>query len=222
MKNSNLLKRLSQLGFPLLEVTEEAEANVTLADLVKSRDLRLWEGFSEVLAFSAEMGMFDYNKTKEHLTNDPDKLHFDLLLTMSLALYKALNLKFAWTNKLYQPLDNKGKRRFEVFFEALKNNQDFHLGEYLMSSQRLKTTFNSYFRQERNNLKDLLSVKEELGLEYALSEVFPPKQKELFLKKLRNEKFTKTEREYFSRVVKKKVLALANPELHRLSQKLLE
>jgi hypothetical protein len=222
VKNSNLLKRLSQLGFPLLEVTEEAEANVTLADLVKSRDLRLWEGFSEVLAFSAEMGMFDYNKTKEHLTNDPDKLHFDLLLTMSLALYKALNLKFAWTNKLYQPLDNKGKRRFEVFFEALKNNQDFHLGEYLMSSQRLKTTFNSYFRQERNNLKDLLSVKEELGLEYALSEVFPPKQKELFLKKLRNEKFTKTEREYFSRVVKKKVLALANPELHRLSQKLLE
>jgi len=222
MENSNLLKRLSHLGFPLLEVTEEAEANVTLADLVKSHDLRLWEGFPGVLVFSAQMGMFNYNKTKEHLRSDPDKLHFDLLLAMSLALYKAFNLKFAWTDKLYQSLNNTGKGQFEVFFEALKNNQDLHLGEYLMSSQRLKTAFNSYFRQERNNLKDLLSVKEELGLEYALSEVFSPKQKELFLKKLRNEKLTKTEKEYFSRVVKKKVLALANPELHRLSLKLLE
>jgi hypothetical protein len=33
---------------------------------------------------------------------------------------------------------------------------------------------------------------------------------------------TKTETEYFSRTVKKKVVALANPELQRLAQKLLE
>jgi hypothetical protein len=61
-----------------------------------------------------------------------------------------------------------------------------------------------------------------LSLEYSLSQVFSPKQKELFLKKLKREKLTKTEKEYFSRAVKKKVLALANPELHRLSQKLLD
>ena len=91
-----------------------------------------------------------------------------------------------------------------------------------MSSQRLKVAFDNYFNQERSKLNDLLSVKEELGLEYALSQVFSPKQKELFLKKLRHEKLTKTEKEYFSRVVKKKALALANSELHRLSQKLLE
>lgn len=222
MKKSNLTKRLSRLGFPLLEVTEETDANMTLADLVKSQDSRLWEGFPEVLAFSSEMGKFDYNRTKEHLTRASDKLHFDLLLAMSLALYKALNLKFVWASKLYQLLDETNKKRFEVFLEALKDNRDLKLGNRLMSGQRLKTTFDNYFRQEQRSLKDLLSVKEELGLEFALSEVFSPKQKELFLKKLRNEKLTKTEREYFSRVVKKKVLALANSELHRLSQKLLE
>ncbi len=86
-----------------------------------------------------------------------------------------------------------------------------------MSSQRLKSTFDSYFQEKQTKLHTLLSLKEELGLEYALSQVFSPKQKELFFKKLKREKLSKTEREYFSRVVKKKALALANAELHRLA-----
>ncbi|MBE9569887.1 MAG: hypothetical protein IMF11_04635 [Proteobacteria bacterium] len=36
-----------------------------------------------------------------------------------------------------------------------------------------------------------------------LTTLFPPKQKELVLKKLRRDPFTKLEREYYSRVVKK-------------------
>jgi hypothetical protein len=86
----------------------------------------------------------------------------------------------------------------------------------------LKTVFSNYHAQAVQGLGDLLQVKEELGLEYSLSQVFSPKQKDLFLKKLRGEKLTKTEKEYYSRVVKKKVLALANLELHRLARKLLE
>jgi len=37
-----------------------------------------------------------------------------------------------------------------------------------------------------------------------------------------NGKLSKTETEYFSRVVKKKLLALANPDLHRLARRLIE
>ncbi len=222
MKKSDLKERLSQLGFPLLEVAKEVDANLTLADLVKLQDFRLWEGFPQVLAFSAGMGKFDYNKAKEYLTSHSDKLHFDLLLAMSFALYKAFKLKFAWAAQLYQLFNETNKKQCELYFKAFKNDQDLRLGKYFLSSQRLKTTFNNYFRNRQQSLRELLSLKEEYGLEFALSEVFSPKQKELFLKKLRNEKLTKTEKEYFSRVVKKKVFALANPELHRLSQRLLE
>ena len=56
----------------------------------------------------------------------------------------------------------------------------------------------------------------------ALSQLFSPKQKELFKKKLNGEPLNKTEREYYSRAVKKKVSALANPDLHRLAQKLMK
>jgi len=57
---------------------------------------------------------------------------------------------------------------------------------------------------------------------YQKSQIFSPKQKELFKKKLEGDLLSKTEQEYYSRTVKKKVVALANSELHALSQKLLE
>ena len=48
------------------------------------------------------------------------------------------------------------------------------------------------------------------------------KQKELFMKRLKGEKMTKTEREYYSRSVKKKVQALANSDLHKLATTLIK
>lgn len=223
MKKENLLKRLASLGFPLLEVETDEEANSTLADLVESHDLRLWEGFPVVLANSAEKGLFDYNKVEEELKLPADKYNLSLLIVFSLALYKTLDLKFSWWNKLYRLFDNEDtKQQYERYLAAFKNNQDLFIQNSVMSSQRVKAIFDNYFRQTQAHLDALLSVKEVMGVEYSLSQIFSPKQKELFLKKLRNEKLTKTEKEYFSRAVKKRVLALVNPELHRLAQKLLQ
>ena len=50
--------------------------------------------------------------------------------------------------------------------------------------------------------------------------LFSPKQKELVLKRLRGEPFTKTEREYYSRVVKKKLKALASSEIREVAEAL--
>lgn len=222
MTNKNLSKRLSRLGFPLFEAEEAQDVNATLADVVKSKDLRLWEGFPVVLSNSAERGMFNYDMVKGYLKKPVDKSYLVSLMVMSLALYKVLNLKFSWADKFYKSLPADREKEFNSFLEKLKKDEDLIVASYVVSSQRLKSTFNNYFGQVESKLSDLLSIREEFGLEYSLSQVFSPKQKELFLKKLKGEKLTKTEKEYFSRVVKKKVLALANPELHRLSQKLLE
>ncbi|MBU0709993.1 MAG: hypothetical protein KJ793_04695 [Candidatus Omnitrophica bacterium] len=222
MKNSDLLKRVNALGFPLFDLEESQNANLTLADMVKSRDLRLWEGFPVVLVNSAEKGLFNYEKVKRYLKKPFDKSYLASLMAVSLALYKFFNLKFPWADKFYNSLSVARKREARAFLEKLKSDRELNVAGSEMSAQRLKTVFNNYFNQAQKKLNDLLSVKDELSLEYSLSQVFSPKQKELFLKKLKRDKLTKTEKEYFSRVVKKKVLALANPELHRLSQKLLE
>lgn len=223
MQVKTLKHRLAELGFPLLETEGAQDANLTLAEVAESRDLRLWEGFPVVLANSAERGLFDYHKLKPRLSRTADRERFVSLLAMALALYKALNLKFAWANKLYQLLPAQGKRQFAKFAAKLKGNGSFEVRHQVMSGERLKSVFNNYYGQSnQTGLSGLLSAGEELGLEYALSQVFSPKQKELFLKRLKREKLTKTENEYFSRAVRKKVRALANPQLHRLAQRLLE
>ena len=47
--------------------------------------------------------------------------------------------------------------------------------------------------------------------------LFSEKQKELIFKKLKNQHLTKTEREYYSRVVKKKLAVIASPEIQQLA-----
>ncbi|MFA5320692.1 MAG: hypothetical protein WC418_05875, partial [Candidatus Omnitrophota bacterium] len=171
----------------------------------------------------AEKGLFNYDKAEEYLKSHTDRMDLGLLVLFSLALYKVLGLKFSWAENLLVMFKNEdAQKQYGNYLEALKNNSDLLVGNRVMSMQRVKTTFDNYFKRSREDLNDLLSVKDAMGLEYALSQVFSPKQKELFLKKLHNEKLTKTEREYFSRVVRKRVAALANQELNRLSQRLLQ
>jgi hypothetical protein len=166
--------------------------------------------------------LFNYDKVRGYLEKPLDKDCLTSLAIMSLSLYKILNLKFSWANEFYESLVKTGKEKFNEYLKKFKNDDDLQVAGCVMSAQRLKSTFGRYFRQEQSKLSDLLSMKDEFGLEYSLSQVFSPKQKELFLKKLRREKMNKTEREYFSRAVKKKAAALANPQLHRLAQRLLE
>ena len=59
MKKEQLLKNLKLLGYPLFESKENVDANETLAEVVKSENPRLWEGFPLLLAHSLEKNYFD-------------------------------------------------------------------------------------------------------------------------------------------------------------------
>jgi hypothetical protein len=221
MKNKELIKSFDALGFPLFEVEKHMDANRALADIVKSKDMRFWEGFPVVLANSAERGLFRYDGAFISLKSYSEKSAFDSLIAMSLAIYDFFSLKFSWSKALLKGLPVAKQKESTEFMKQLKEKDNLDVSGKKMSSQRLKKIFENYFSQSRSRLNELLSTKDELRLEYALSQVFSIKQKELFLKKLKREKLSKTEREYYSRAVKKKVLALANPELHNLAQRLL-
>ena len=57
-------------------------------------------------------------------------------------------------------------------------------------------------------------------LDVYLDRLFSPKQKELVLKKRDGATFTKTEREYYSRTVRKKLEAIADEEVGRIAKNL--
>ncbi len=219
MNKKSLLERAKALGYPLFEIEETIKANEILADIVVSEDLRLWEGFPVMLANSLEKDLFDFDEVLDLLSNDRQKEYFINLVMISIALYDFFELEFSFTDQLYQS-DSFKMNLYEEFLKGFKQKRVFKELGIELSSDRLVNTFKNYFRRADLDLKEFAEMQDEFELEFALSQIFSKKQKELFFKKLKGEKLTKTEREYYSRSVKKKVLALSNSDLHKLALRL--
>ena len=222
MVNNKLLENLDRLGFSLMEPKEDFNANKTLAEVVKSKDTRLWEAFPVLLANAAQEYSFDNDQILKNLIKREDQENFQNLLLLSLALYQYYHLSFVWSNQLKKQLSDQDAVRLRKFRNNIAHGDLFYVGKKRFLPDRLFEIFNNYFEKDAEKTKQLKEKYEDLSLEYALSQLFSPKQKELFKKKLKGEPLNKTEREYYSRAVKKKVSALANPDLHRLAQKLME
>ena len=222
MADKKLLSDLTKLGFPMFETSEEPDVNSTLAKVVKSNDTRLWEGFPVLLANAAEKYGFSLDQVENELEKNEQKYVFHYLVLLTGALFSWFHLSFPWWNKLKKNLSKEDKARVRAWRNSLTHNQNVKFMGVEFDPTRLKNMFDLYFEKKVEKGRRQKEKYEELSLEYALSQVFSPKQKELFKKKLEGLPLTKTEQEYFSRRVKKKVVALANSELHSLSKKLVE
>jgi hypothetical protein len=221
MTEKPLFERLSKLGLPLLETNDVFDVNQTLAEVVKSMDARLWEGFPVLLINAAKDFRFAYDRVLEHLENKEQRKTLHSLLQVSLTLYDLYHLSFSWTRPLKEMLSENKETWLKQLRKELTSGNSFTLNGLEFHSSRLKNAFELYFEKDAEKSRQQKVKLEELSLEYSLSQVFSPKQKELFKKRLEGLPLTKTEKEYYSRTVKKKVVALANPELHRLAQRLM-
>lgn len=216
------LDNLSKLGFPMLETTQELDVNETLADVVKSHDTRLWEGFPIVLMNAADHHEFSLERVQQHLSTQAQADHFRLLMLLSGSLYWHYELPFSWWNKFRNGLTNRDKNQIRKWKNDLDQDQKLIFDNMEFDPVRLKRLFEIYYETQAEKGSRRKKQYEEFSLEFALSQVFSPKQKELFKKKLDGLSLNKTEREYYSRRVKKKVIALANLQLHDLARRLLE
>ena len=229
MDSKDFLQNLNKLGFPLFEVSDDFQVNETISELVKTDDLRLLEGFPVVLANASKNNTLDINKVKKILTNKKDYEAFYTLFLISISLYKFLHLSGSWVNHLFDNLRDEDRSIVGVYQQNFNNGSDIHFHGKSINTVRFMNTFNDYFNQSflkaNNNYDDIRKIKnnyEELSLEYAMSFIFTQRQKEIFLKRAYGKKMTKTEREYFYRVIKKKAIALANSDLHLLARKTVE
>lgn len=205
--DTQLFSVLSQYGYPLLEPDQMADPNKLLASLSKSQDSRLLEGFPVVLANALDKHgeKVDFAASEKLLPDAASRRRFRELAALSFYLFGLFSLDHLKL-KGYKP--NAGRLRLPKTLDL----------------DRVKRTFLRYYMQSRGaeTAENKARLREDFRREYYLSLFFAPKQRDLLQKKLRGESLTKTEREYFSRVVKKKLMALADPDLHRLAQKALQ
>ncbi len=222
MTDKKLLNSLSKLGFPMFETSEDLDVNKTLAEVVKSHNTRLWEGFPALLANAADRYQFVSDQVEQQLPDEKTRAHYRHLLLLSSALYAFYHLSFSWNEGLQKGFSREEKGQLKTLREDLSHDEPLKWNDVELDSRRLKGLFELYYEKKAEKERRKKEKYEEFSLEYALSQVFSPKQKELFKKKLEGRPLTKTEQEYYSRTVKKKVVALANSDLHGLAKKLLE
>lgn len=218
MEKEDLDERAAELTFRITGTGTRGEANKTLAYVVKSRDQKFWEAFPVMLANAAESGDLKYEAAAAYL-DEIGQNHLKLLIFASLGLYESLGVKFKWTKKLFGDFP---ARLVNHYRDKLSSGSELFIGEVSLLPANLRENLLKRPKQAARPVKQAEEASEKLDLEIAVSRIFTLRQKELFLKKLRRKKMTKTEKEYFSRIIKKKVQALANEDLHRLARKVLE
>ena len=224
MKREDLVLTLGRFGYSLVtpEAQEVGEERVVelLAELVDSKDLRLVEGFPVVLADCAQRGMnLDFTALlAKHKPRSRKRQALEKLLLVSSDLLTLEGLD--------QPAGlEKVKKSFKDKYGDLLANEVVTLdAKTSLSTERLRNTLRRYSsaseasRATRTREKD--KQRRSFQLNYFLSILFSSKQKELVLKKLNGEPLNKTEKEYFSRTVKKKLEALNNSEVRKVAKAL--
>ncbi|OGR80737.1 MAG: hypothetical protein A2X32_09340 [Elusimicrobia bacterium GWC2_64_44] len=210
---THIAEKAAALGF---KSAESSDPSLTLAEVIESRELRYWEAFPVLLANAAQGGKLDPQAAAGALPEE-DRKYLKLLILVSLALYDSLGARFGWRERLFGDMP---ARLIAGFRSKIETNSQLELGDFKLRPEILRENFRLAFGGGAL-LKGAARTREDEGLETALREIFTSRQRELLLKKLRRERFTKTEAEYYSRVVKKKARAVANDELHRLARRVL-
>ena len=222
MNHSDLMNNLSKLGLPLFQPSETVDVNATVAEVVRSRDTRLWELFPTLLANAAEDYRFAPDELYDLLPDDKCKADLRKLLLLCASLYSLYHLTYPWCEQFKKRLTGEEKSLVKNWRQDLVRNRPIAWDEREFDPERLKRSFDLYIEKSAEKSRRRKEKHEEFSLAHALSQLLSPKQADLFKRKLDGLPMTKTEQEYYSRSVKKKVVALANAELHDMARKLLE
>jgi hypothetical protein len=221
MNREDLVSKLGRLGYTLLRperpIVNENEVLDLLDELADSEDSRLVEGFPVVLANCAQRDLaLDFSPLlSRHKSDNRKQQAIEKLLLLSSALLAQQDLD--------QP------KNLEILSKSLKAkygdllaNEVVDLGNKVsLSTERLRNTLNRYAadlstsKSTRDRAKS--RQRRSFQLNYYLSTLFAPKQKELVLKKYNGEPLNKTEQEYFSRKVKKKLEAMTSKEVIKVA-----
>lgn len=228
MKNpdkTELLDHLAQYGYTLAVPRSSVDPDKVLVELLRQDDARLLEGFPVVLvnALSEKEALVWENKkwSPETAFSKKIKERWTVLMALSLLLLRLFGLSKTFEDCIYKLLKKcpEGEQTLEALGQPFSGSGQICAGGMELSAERLKTSFRNYVVHQ-NNAGELREQKNALGLELLLSELFTSRQKELLAKRLGGKTFTKTEREYYYRVVKKRLKALADERVHQMARKL--
>jgi hypothetical protein len=197
----------------------ENQLLIILDALASSDDSALVARFPLVLAICARKGLELNSQAlfSRYWESSPKRQNLEKLLLVSSELFKGLGLK---------PPENLQKIADSL---KIKYADILPAGEFQLSNgmririKELHDVLKYFGSQHATRPARQRSAKrfQPVSLDQYLDRLFSPKQKELVFKKRDGIAFTKTEREYYSRTVRKKLEAIADEEVNAVSRRLL-
>jgi len=221
MRKEDLIFNLGRLGYTLVRPEDhrvkDYEVLELLDELAESEDPRLVEGFPVVLANCAQRDLkLNFRTLLSRHNSDSSKqqaLEKLLLLSSTLLTQQGLDKP--------KNLDSLSKSLKAKYGDLLAGDVVDLGNKVSLSKERLWTTLNRYAADlsTSKSTRDRAKNRQRLSfqLNYYLSTLFAPKQRDLVLKKYHGEPLNKTEQEYFSRKVKKKLEAMTNKEVIKVA-----
>jgi hypothetical protein len=196
----------------------ENQIVIILDALANSDDMEVVARFPAVLAICARRGLALNSRAlfSRYWETSPKRQNLEKLLLISAAIFDLQELKAP------KNLD-KIAASISPRYRDLMAGGEFQLSSGMcISIEALQNTLNVYTTSQSRarEIKVRKSPLKSNSLDIYLDRLFSPKQKELVLNKRDGRAFTKTEREYYSRVVRKKLEAIANEKLVELARNL--
>ena len=196
----------------------DSQIVVILDALANAGDARIVARFPAVLAICARRGLpLKFQALfSRYWETSPKRQNLEKLLLASAAIFTFRGIKPpANLKEIAASLQPK--------YGDLLTTGEFQLSNGLhISIQNLQASLDAYAagRLKSQEREHRTSPPPSGRLDAYLDRLFSPKQKELVLKRRDGKAFTKTEREYFSRIVRKKLQAIADDEVAALARKL--
>jgi hypothetical protein len=220
-----LLRDAGRYGYYLVQ---PAAANPTqvLQRMVTSNDGRVLEGVPVVLTnILMSKSDFDLKSVEQSLPSGLQK-RFRVLAAVTYLFLFLIPESDAARKLLHAYLKQREPALVESVTDKLRNQHKVHVGSnVVLDEDRLEKTYRNYvvaqLMETQANLTKKLEDQRSAIFDDAVSELFTNKQREIMLKMLNHQALTKTEREYYSRVVKPRLKALRNPDLQTIAATLL-
>ena len=225
MDKERLLENLASYGYALFRPVSTKEPEAVLENLLKQDDTRLLEGFPIVFGnMLREKESLQWENPKwyprGHLPRKSEQ-RLTGLLALSYLLFKLFGMDKSYESRTMKLLFKctTGKPVLTQLEGPFMKSEPVPFDDLELSTERLKNNFRNYVVHAPES-DEAQKKNHALELELLLSELFTPRQKELLRKQSEGKSLTKTEREYYYRVVKKRLKALASDELHQLARRL--
>ncbi|MFA7337264.1 MAG: hypothetical protein WC028_10800 [Candidatus Obscuribacterales bacterium] len=220
-----LLHDLERFGYPLVHKNETEPAEIISA-MLQSKEGRVLEGVPVVLTHMLlKKSLPALEQVEDSLQNSMQR-RFRMLAAITCMFLFWVPDSQAEQKMLRDYLKKREPGLLENIKARMESQESMNIGAGLsVDPERLENTFKNYvvsqFMNTQVSMTKKLDSEREKQFQAALSILFTEKQKQILFKVLEHSTLTKTEREYYSRVVKPRVKALKNADLQLIASSLL-